>query len=1045
MVPEKARPRSGTPESITISDLPFSLSLLSGFDVSANPGFDFSAIPVPQAGSSKIVFTSNRDGNPEIYSMHADGSSLARLTINDFNDDHPRWSPDGAKILFHSDRDNPETGNADVYAMNTDGSGQIRLTFDIADDSSAVWSPDGSKITFQSLRNGQYYQIYVMNADGTNQVNISGGIAADYQPSWSPDGSKIAFASERDSPTNLSLSYIYVMTATGLNQTRLTFTSEPFRDEQPAWSRDATKIAFVSTRDSVLVTWQETDDEGGVLNRSRVDTNKEVYMMNADGSNQIRLTNILENDDSPEWSPNGTQMIFRSDRERECCDPADQVWLMNADGSNQINLSNNTFGDHEPSWSVNVNNTPPGENFPDAAQPVTINFDNLAAGTRVTNQYAQVKFSAFGHYGVVEEVLAWNTSGLGGSPFNALGGRFSPASGCYASPEIWLDFQAPVNNLSFLMLNMYALYYGAPYYTYVPYTAGIVDVYVNRLYYSTYNIDIPGQYRNPSTPLPINLSGIQGVTGIRITSTIRSSGPVNAGSPCQTIFYDDFTFTPDFDVRITNARVSGVLNETTQKALAGADIALNASVVPSNQTGGTYSWTFSGPSEVVGGSINSSSVTIRSTDTGTLTAKVSYTKNGFTASGTVTINAILPSLLSFTTQVATDQITRDQRCSGFPPAFLGAQYSFGCYQAGGPDDGIIFTAKAQIPSGQYLSNPAQSGIKIRQLISQFRKRVNDTGNGNIECRTVRSSQDQVDTGWQLDAEAMTSFVHTPPTFAQGNTLTYSAFDSPSDFLDSLLLGVFTMNDVVFVDDRFQTYVDYYVGDPLSPTFKRPLKIASENTYNFSYVGWKWNGQAIFGASDSLKYRLQFTNTPSLFMAGTNTLPALQGNVSGNNYGRCLGDPAPSTNMIDGARCFVKQLYWDFLYRAPDQAGWDFWLGGITQCAFDPGCINYRKLEVAKAFFFSGEFIQSDPEMANPPGTPNFDPTVYNRAFVRHCYNNFLRRAPDQAGWDHWTGVLNSNGNYNEMINAFIVSIEYRDRPFALPGMQVNFKDFHPCP
>lgn len=146
--------------------------------VSANPGLDFFALPPPQSGSSKIAFASNRDGNAEIYSMNADGCSLSRLTTNDFNDEHPRWSPDGTRILFHSDRDNPETGNADVYVMNTDGSDQTRLTIDVADDSAAVWSPDGTKIVFQSLRNGQYYQVCVMNADGRNQINLSNGSAS---------------------------------------------------------------------------------------------------------------------------------------------------------------------------------------------------------------------------------------------------------------------------------------------------------------------------------------------------------------------------------------------------------------------------------------------------------------------------------------------------------------------------------------------------------------------------------------------------------------------------------------------------------------------------------------------------------------------------------------------------------------------------------------------------------------------------------------------------------------------------------------------------
>jgi len=349
----------GQPSMRSIPDLPVSHSTLSGSDVSANPGFDFFAMPVPQAGSSKIVFTSNRDGNAEIYSMNADGSSLSRLTVNDFNDDHPRWSPDGTKILFQSDRDNPETGNADIYIMNANGSGQTRLTTDAADDSAAVWSPDGTKLVFQSLRNGLYYQVYVMNADGTNQLNKSNGIAADYQPSWSPDGAKIAFASERDHAGRPS---VYVMNANGLNQTRLTFTSEPFRDEQPAWSRDATKLAFVSTRDSVIETWQETDDEGGILNRSRVLTNKEVYKMNADGSNQIRLTNTLENDDSPSWSPDGIQIIFRSERERDAYDPAQQLWTMNSDGMNQAIISSNEFGDYSPSWNTSAANQSPVAN-----------------------------------------------------------------------------------------------------------------------------------------------------------------------------------------------------------------------------------------------------------------------------------------------------------------------------------------------------------------------------------------------------------------------------------------------------------------------------------------------------------------------------------------------------------------------------------------------------------------------------------------------------------------------------------------------------------
>mgnify|MGYP000561648393 CR=1 FL=1 len=83
----------------------------------------------------KIVFTTNRDGNYEIYAMNTDGTSQTRLTTSSGDDLAPSWNLAGTKIAFDSNRD----GNWNIYTMNLDGSGQTQLTTNAADDRWNVW------------------------------------------------------------------------------------------------------------------------------------------------------------------------------------------------------------------------------------------------------------------------------------------------------------------------------------------------------------------------------------------------------------------------------------------------------------------------------------------------------------------------------------------------------------------------------------------------------------------------------------------------------------------------------------------------------------------------------------------------------------------------------------------------------------------------------------------------------------------------------------------------------------------------------------------
>ena len=126
------------------------------------------------SNESKIAFTSDRDGNYEIYVMNADGSNQTRMTNHYDVDLLPSWSPDGSKIAFTSYRD----GNAEIYVMNADGSNQTRMTNNDTTDLNPSWSPDGSKITFSSDRDGNT-EIYVMNADGSNQTRMTNNDTTD--------------------------------------------------------------------------------------------------------------------------------------------------------------------------------------------------------------------------------------------------------------------------------------------------------------------------------------------------------------------------------------------------------------------------------------------------------------------------------------------------------------------------------------------------------------------------------------------------------------------------------------------------------------------------------------------------------------------------------------------------------------------------------------------------------------------------------------------------------------------------------------------------
>ena len=126
------------------------------------------------------------------------GVDQVLLTKHDAGDQRARWSPDGAKILFESDRD----GDWEIFVMDAAGENLKQLTDNDETDRNAEWSR--SSIVFESKRDGDW-EIYGMGLDGNNQTNLTNDPGKDANPLLSPNGEKVLFESRRDKNTELYL------------------------------------------------------------------------------------------------------------------------------------------------------------------------------------------------------------------------------------------------------------------------------------------------------------------------------------------------------------------------------------------------------------------------------------------------------------------------------------------------------------------------------------------------------------------------------------------------------------------------------------------------------------------------------------------------------------------------------------------------------------------------------------------------------------------------------------------------------------------------
>lgn len=270
-------------------------------EIALTTGAGFHLCPDYSADGRQMVFCSNLSGAWELWTMKQNGTRQTQLTHFGGFAIFPDFSPDASKIAFSGWVSAEQNDQIFVVDAAT-GTATLQLTTCPAATPNCfsdfpVWSPDGTKIAFthgdgfDSDDNPVNEQVWVMDANGSNAHALTTGAdPKDQVPDWSPDGSRIAYSSGQFGSEG-----IWTMNADGSNQHQLTGCAPASPgpcaagdDFGTAWSPDGSKIAFL--RDLTGL---------GIHDRP-------VYVMNADGSNQTRITTAPAMHAVPAWQPRGS-------------------------------------------------------------------------------------------------------------------------------------------------------------------------------------------------------------------------------------------------------------------------------------------------------------------------------------------------------------------------------------------------------------------------------------------------------------------------------------------------------------------------------------------------------------------------------------------------------------------------------------------------------------------------------------------------------------------------------------------------------------------
>jgi Tol biopolymer transport system component len=270
----------------------------------------------PDSIPGKLVFTLNDGKNTSIFTLGANG--LTQLTTGR-NYSIPKWSPDDSKMVclkftgYYQDQE--------IHILNADGAGAHFInTYGI----DPCWSPDGTKILYRTWIGYPYWMVDSSAKNWKFLGDFPGGEA-----DWSPDGTKILFGNDGSTGLQGGI-YQYNLNDSSLTQLTVGW------DDEPEFSPEGNKIVYV----------HHDDDKSYITN---------IFVMNADGTNKINLTNYdqIKEFSCPTWSPHGTKIAFAFDGQSTGDSSKREVYIMNSDGSGLIRLD--LLFESRFDWSNNSN------------------------------------------------------------------------------------------------------------------------------------------------------------------------------------------------------------------------------------------------------------------------------------------------------------------------------------------------------------------------------------------------------------------------------------------------------------------------------------------------------------------------------------------------------------------------------------------------------------------------------------------------------------------------------------------------------------------